>query len=706
MAADVQGVRGFERFPPLPPFTTAEELLADALPMLDATDARTVTQFAEDVVKIQNGGLWGDYSSEVTPYTAEPADITQDRRFKAVVFVGPSQSGKTAFLIAVALYGVAEDLGPVQVIHMTRPDAQAWVEDKLDPIIENSPKIHARLGKNRDDSTFSRKRFRGAKMAIGHPVANQLSSRTQRMVLLTDADHQKQKLGPAEAPEGTPYRLARNRIRTYYSRGCVLVESSPAFPRISRDFKAPGDAPHMLPPTTGGIVQIYNEGTRGRFHWECPSCGTIFEPTFERLKFDRTKPPGAAGAEAYMACPQGCVIEHKQKNLLNRRALQGRGGWLHETDTGELVGIDDPRVRTTDVASYQLNGVAAAFVSWAELVAEYLSALEDAEKLGDDTALGAFYYTSLGLPYAPRRGTLEDELTLEGLRENAVPIARGEAPSGTRFITVSVDVQKTYFAVLVTAFGAQGERWVIDRYDLTQPPSEAPRSEGRTLSPATHVEDWKVLTPLIRKPYKVVGEGFGLEPLAMTVDYQGEGGVSDKAAEWWRGRMRNGDKGRLYLTRGHGGRRLVGRTWYAAPERGSKGKKAKSVMLLNIATDRLKDTVFAAINRTDPGPGKLHLGDFLDNGAWLAEFAAEEKVGEVWKKKPGVTRNEGFDLSVQAQAVAEHKGLRQIDDWSNPPDWARADVGNARSVDLAQAAIEKPTPATPRRGKTIKYLGG
>jgi phage terminase large subunit GpA-like protein len=166
------------RIPPLPPFVAPEDVVRDALPLLDPPNRITVTDAAERFIRIPLAGSWRGFDRAVTPYMVEPADTTQSRRFKTCAFVGPSQTGKTVMLQAVSLHAVMCNPGPVQIIHMTQADANAWVEEKLDPIIYNSPAIHDRLGKSRDDSTFSRKRFKGMRLTIGYPVANQLSSRS------------------------------------------------------------------------------------------------------------------------------------------------------------------------------------------------------------------------------------------------------------------------------------------------------------------------------------------------------------------------------------------------------------------------------------------------------------------------------------------------------------------------------------------------
>ena len=360
------------RIAPLPPMPTAHELLADALPLLDPPSRMSVTDAAERYVRVQVQGAWQQFDRDLTPYMVEPTDMTQSRRVRAVGFLGPSQSGKTKMLETTAFHAVTCNQQPVLIVHMTKSDRDKWVEEQLDPTIQFSPELLDRLGRAREDSTFSRKRFRGMRLTIGYPTPTILSAGTYGMVLLTDVDHMPLVLGGKDNPEGSPFRMALARIKTYMSRGCVLAEGSPAWPVIDLDWKASPAAPHEMPPVQGGMVALYNQGTRGRWYWECPDCGTEFEPRFDRLHYDAGLEPGEAGAQAEMECP-GChvLIAHRHKVELNRAALRGRGGWRHEGRDGQLVAIDDDAIRRTEIASYALNGAAASFSVWSDLVTNY-----------------------------------------------------------------------------------------------------------------------------------------------------------------------------------------------------------------------------------------------------------------------------------------------------------------------------------------------
>ncbi|MBL3572101.1 phage terminase large subunit family protein, partial [Rhodovulum visakhapatnamense] len=152
-----------------------------------------------------------------------------------------------------------------------------------------------------------------------------------------------------------------------------------------------------------------------------------------------------------------------------------------------------------------------------------------------------------------------------------------------------------------------------------------------------------------------------------------------------------GEAGRWFITRGHGGFQHGSRIWYASPERKSGGGKGRNIKLLNMATDRLKDTVFAMLGRVETGTGALLAGSWM-TGEQIAELVAEERLSKGWEKKPGQVRNETLDLSVQARALAEHKGLLRLAPGALP-DWAVGGLENPNAVPLAQAKADRPDPA-------------
>lgn len=692
-------------FQPLPPHPAAGDLFVDALPLLRPPSRVTVTALAERDVRVPIQGNWQPYDREITPYMIEPQDMTTSRLYQVCAFTGPSQTGKTQMLQNTTMHRVLCDQMPVLIVHMDKTARDKWVEGKLDPMIANSPALKAALHAGRDDSTFSRKRFRGMRIEIGYPTAAMLSSATYGFVALTDYDHMKQVLGPKDAPEGSPLGMSLQRIKTFMSRGTVLLESSCAFPWADPSWHPVPEAPHMLPPTTGGIVLVYNEGTRGRWYWECPDCGEEFEPRVDRLVYDESLAPVEAGEAAQLACPHcGALIAHRHKMELNRAALKDRGGWRHEAVDGGLVAIGDTAIRPTDIVSYALNGAAATFSRWSAIVANLAAAKRQAAALDDTTELARVFYTEIGVPFRPPSFDDDSEMGLTFLRDHAQATDKGIAPAWARFVTTSVDVQGARFAVQVMAWGEGGRSQIIDRFDLITPPDEAPGvtagEDSRALDPARYIEDWAVLVPLGARVYPVEGADYGLRPLGLVVDFQGRPGVSDNAEKFWRARSKVGEGHLWFVSRGHGGLKQLRRVWHEKPERGSKGKKARSIRILNFATDRLKSTIWAAMGRADlDADGALYMGAWMSDEA-LEEALAEHLVeGKGWEPRPGRVRNETFDLAVMARALAEHKKLNTIN-WASPPPTMVGGLQNSRAVSLeeaAPAAEPEAKPTAPRR---------
>jgi len=273
---------------------------------------------------------------------------------------------------------------------------------------------------------------------------------------------------------------------------------------------------------------------------------------------------------------------------------------------------------------------------------------------------------------------------------------------------ISVDVQKGYFPVQITAFAIDGTCQVVDRFDLSQPPAEAPNAEAddqgnrRRLAPSKYLEDWAVLAGLADRVVPVDGQEFGLKPIGVVVDFQGEPGVSDNAEAFLRLRKREGQGPVWRLSRGQGGYRLPFRVKYESPERGSNGKAARSIKLLTMATDRLKDTVDAALRKSEGGKGAMYLPNWMTDEDAIGEYCAEERGLKGWEKKKGIVRNEGLDLTVQARALAEHKGLLRLDP-SHPLPWAVGGAENVNAVSL-NAGAKPQGPAKAGPAKQINFL--
>lgn len=614
------------------------------------------------------------------------------RLYREWIFAGPARTGKTVALLTGINHLITCDPGVCHITHMTEGTAEAWVDEELLPMIENSPELARRQGRGRSDRNILSKKFLGgAKLTIGPPTKSNLSGRTIRFVLFTDLDRMALTIGK----EGSPFAMGAKRNETLGSRGMTAAESSPGHSVLDPEFVP--QTPHQAPPCDG-IMSLYNGGTRARFYWDCPECAGRFEAHFKYLHYDKSLSPSAAGEAAVMVCPHcGGWIAPRHKNEINRA-----GYWLHETATGGLDRIDSGAVLASARISYHLNGAAAAFATWARLVSKYETALQAFRETKDEELLRVTVNTDQGDPYLPRAMTDEGSLRMADLEAAFIDLPQGVAPAWAAFIVVSADVQGDRFDVQATAFGQDGRRALIDRYDITDPPPDAPEAGDRRIDPALYSEDWDALRAALIKPYPVAGEDYALTAVALGCDFHGKPGVSDNATKFWQARRADGEAKRYYMIRGYGGLRVDGRLWYKAPTRKSDGGKARDIKLLNVATDKFKDTTFAGLRRTDGGPGSYQVGAWLPEPK-LREFMAEKLTAKGWEPRPAMPRNESIDLSSYAQAVAEHLGLLRLGRGPVPP-WAVGGAANLYAVALPEAGAPDPLPekttqraARPRR---------
>ncbi|MEY8143025.1 phage terminase large subunit family protein [Falsihalocynthiibacter sp. CO-5D18] len=679
---------------PLPSYTSAQDILRTSISSLAPTSRQPVSEAAQEYMKVNANGRWVDFDPSTTPYAVEPANMLSSRRYREWILAGPARAGKTVILLQGVAHGIVCDPGVTHIVQMTDRAAELWVDEELTPMIENSPALAKRQGMGVSDrNKISKKFIGGAKLTIGVPTVSGLANRTIRSIYLTDYDRFKLSVGG----EGAPFYVAAKRTEIAKSRGMAAAESSPGHEIMDPDWTP--KTIHEAPPCAG-ILDLYNGGTRGRWYWDCLDCGEAYEPRFDLLQYDKKASPFDAGEQAEMKCPHcKALLGFRHRNEVNRK-----GYWLHETAEGGVARIESGDVLRSMRVSYWLNGTAAAFTTWSRLVEKYETALRAFKKTADDEALKVTINTDQGLPYLSRVALDQDHLTESGLKAKARVYPQGVVPSWGRFVVTTVDVQKGKFVVQVMAFGVDGQRIPIDRFDLHTPPADAPRSGERTLDPASYLEDWEVLRELLTRAYPVEGEEYALNAMAVCCDFHGEPGVSDNATKFWQKRRSEGEAQRFYMVRGHGGSKTADRVWYSAPTRKSDGKKARDIKLLNIATDKLKTTVYAALNRPDGGPGSQLVP------AWMAqehvlEFTAEQLTKTGWKKRPNMLRNEAFDLSGYAQAYAEFKGLNRL----RPdalPSWAAHGLTNDFAVPLEVAGEETPIKASapPMRRRKIKYL--
>ncbi|EJA8981492.1 phage terminase large subunit family protein [Escherichia coli] len=637
----------------------------------------------------------------VAPYVIEPMNCLASREYDAVIFVGPARTGKTIGLIdGWVIYNVICDPADMLIIQMTEEKAREHSKKRLARTFRVSPEVVSRLSPNKNDNNvYDRTFLAGNYLKIGWPSVNIMSSSDYKCVALTDYDRFPEDIDG----EGDAFSLASKRTTTFMSSGMTLVESSPG--RDVKDVKWRRTSPHEAPPTTG-ILSLYNRGDRRRWYWPCPHCGEYFQPCGDVVAgFRDIADPVLASEAAYIQCPScsGRIMPEQ------KRELNGRGVWLRD---GESINADGSRYgdpRRSRIASFWMEGPAAAYQTLSQLVYKLLTAEQEYETTGSEETLKTVINTDWGLPYLPRASM--EQRKSELLEQRAEPVPSRSVPDGVNFLVATVDVQAgrhRRFVVQVTGYGSRGERWIIDRYNITQSLRGDSDGEIQRIDPASYPEDWDVLlTDVFHKSWPLASDpSQQMRLMAMAVDSGGEDGVTDNAYKFWRRCRRDGLGKRIYLFKGDSIRRakLITRTFPDNTGRtGRRAQAAGDVPLWLLQTDALKDRVNNALWRDSPGPGYVHFPDWL--GSWFYdELTYEERSSDGKWSKPGRGANEAFDLMVYAEALVILHGYEKIR-WPDAPEWASRETWLECVQDSTEPSSSPEPVSTPvkkqKRKKTV-----
>ncbi|HBV3777850.1 TPA: phage terminase large subunit family protein [Escherichia coli] len=681
---------------------TAKAARTDSGYILRAPRRRLVADAVAQYMRVPMGaGNSVPWDPLVAPYVIEPMNCLASREYDAVIFVAPARTGKTIGLIdGWVIYNVICDPADMLIIQMTEEKAREHSKKRLARTFRVSPEVVSRLSPNKNDNNvYDRTFLAGNYLKIGWPSVNIMSSSDYKCVALTDYDRFPEDIDG----EGDAFSLASKRTTTFMSSGMTLVESSPG--RDVKDVKWRRTSPHEAPPTTG-ILSLYNRGDRRRWYWPCPHCGEYFQPCGDVVAgFRDIADPVLASEAAYIQCPScsGRIMPEQ------KRELNGRGVWLRD---GESINADGSRYgdpRRSRIASFWMEGPAAAYQTLSQLVYKLLTAEQEYETTGSEETLKTVINTDWGLPYLPRASM--EQRKSELLEQRAEPVPSRSVPDGVNFLVATVDVQAgrhRRFVVQVTGYGSRGERWIIDRYNITQSLRGDSDGESQRIDPASYPEDWDVLlTDVFHKSWPLASDpSQQMRLMAMAVDSGGEDGVTDNAYKFWRRCRRDGLGKRIYLFKGDSIRRakLITRTFPDNTGRtGRRAQAAGDVPLWLLQTDALKDRVNNALWRDSPGPGYVHFPDWL--GSWFYdELTYEERSSDGKWSKPGRGANEAFDLMVYAEALVILHGYEKIR-WPDAPEWASRETWLECVPDSTEPSPSPEPVSTPvkkqKRKKTV-----
>lgn len=574
---------------------------------------------------------------------------------------------------------------------------------RVDRMHRHSPDIGKMLLKAREaDNVYDKQYTTGMMLNLSHPTVTEFAGRPVGRVALTDYDRMPDDVGG----DGSPFDLGSKRTTTFRSFAMTVAESSPSRPVENPRWIA--TTPHEAPPCTG-IISLYNRGDRRRWYWPCPHCASYFEGQWKDLQWDVKSSVLASAETARLICPvNGCRIEQSQ-----RTGMQEWGVWLKDgqgvdPETGAIVG-DGVRSST---ASFWLNGIAANFTTWTNLVVSYLNATNEFDKTQSEDSLKKFYNTDLGVPYMPK--TQESELLPETLKDRAeqLPVSEvtseetvidriwnpkkidfvmePEVPADVRFLVATVDVQNRLFSVQVQGVlpGEPFDMVVIDRFQIRKSERLDAQGDREWVNPAAYLEDWDQITKQVLNRTYPLSDGTGRRMgIKMTgCDSGGREGVTANGYSYFRQLRLAGDGGRFQLLKGDA-LPTRPRAQILFPDSNRRDRLAAArgdvpVMFLN--SNILKDSLRGRVECMIPGKGMLRYGHWLPD-AWFSEMCVEIRTDKGWTN-PKHLHNEAWDLCYYALGICVSTLIRvEGIEWENPPGWASPWDKN----DLVSAAATK-----------------
>ncbi|MCB1889068.1 MAG: phage terminase large subunit family protein [Rhodocyclaceae bacterium] len=603
----------------------------------------------------------GQYRISRTPYArAVLRALSPGHPCRRVVVMGPSQLMKTQ--IALAFIGASIHQAPANILTLLPTTNLAKrVSSRITDTVRIVPVLRDRVAEPRSRdarNTMDTKEFSGGTIYIttAGSAAN-LAEVPARYIVGDEVDRWEGDVGG----EGDPVELAEARASTFAYNAKFYYPSSPTVEGQSR------------------IHTLYLQGTRNRYHVQCPHCAEHQTLEWEHLRWDDDDLP----TRAWYVCPHcGAEIEEKSKaTMLPDAADGGTAEWRPD------------QVGDGETESFWINALYAplGFVSWLSLARQYVKAKARYDK-GDPQPLQVFYNTRLARVW----DAAVERTKAEEIKSRAEHFPLGIVPRGGLVLTAAVDVQPSRLEVEIKAWGVGLENWNIAYRVLWGDP--------------TQQDVWTRLDELMNTPI-LNWRGVPMRVLGAAID---SGGANTQDVYNY---TRNRRHRHVLAIKGSSkpNRPVIAArpskvdvTWQGETEK-------EGALLWMVGTDVAKDWIFGRIKLTG-GPGAAHFSKELPDD-YFEQLTAERKViryvkghaRSEWVKSAGA-RNEATDLFVYNLAMAYYFGLHAYSDaeWERlrlkvdpvQGDMFRRDAPEAAPPAGASSAAdhdqpEPPAPADP-----------
>ena len=380
------------------------------------------------------GAFPGKFYTSSAEYQRGMQDAITDPSIETIVFMLPSQSGKTQIQLNAVGYFSHHEPSPILFVQASEGEAEKFSKNRVSKMIRSTPvlrKIFPSPRARDSGNTLLNKQFAGGVLILaGANAPAGLASMPIRILMPDEVDRYPESAGT----EGDPVDLAMRRTTTFYNRKHILA-STPGIKGISR------------------IEKAYVESDQRKYYVPCPHCQTMQPLLWSRLQW--VKDDSGRVVDVFYACEEGCEIQERSKHEMIRRGEWRSTAASHDSKT----------------AGFHLNALYPPWLRWGDIVTEWLSAEGSLERRK------TFINTRLAETWEIK-GTGAD---LHELEKRKAPVSFGELlPAGVLFLTAGVDVQDNRLEAAIYGWGMSDERWVIDHRVF---PGDPALPESNTDSP-------------------------------------------------------------------------------------------------------------------------------------------------------------------------------------------------------------------------------
>jgi phage terminase large subunit GpA-like protein len=578
-----------------------------------------------------SAGVPGPRDPGLTPYMVGWARAISagGGKYRRAVMVCGAQMGKTDALLDVIGERLDTRPAPIMYVGPSRDFNTDQFEPRLMALFEQAPSLASKLARGQRNKK-TKKLIAGVPIRLAHAGSStSLKSDPAAIALVDEYDEMLRNV----KNQGDPLGLVEARGYSF-ADFMVGVASTPSLGTIDvvkdaesgLEFWKVAAADDLQSP----IWRLWQEGTRHHLAWPCPHCREYFIPRFAHLKWQQAEAgehkttPSEAKRTAYVECPAcGGVIVDRDKSDLNARAVLVAPG-QRITPEGEVIG-DPPESSTL---SFWVSGLASPFVTFGQRAENYLAAVREGSQDKIQTAINAGF----GELFSPGGGEVPEWAEVA---EHRGEYGRGDLPSQTVYLVMTVDVQQNRLVYVIRAWGARATSWLIDW--------------GLLWGETTEAAVWADLADLIKAPICGV-------PLRLVLIDSG---------------FRPGDPKTLPLNRIYDFCRRFPR--FVRPTKGSsspmriplikssievtsKGNAAKfGIELLRLDPDYFKSWVFERVRWPVDQPGAWHLPHDVDDD-YCRQIVSEARIRLASGRVKWVRRSrENHFLDCEAmQAAAAH----------------------------------------------------